>query len=102
MGFEPMTCGLRNRCSTTEPRWHALWEALYSRLVTNVVQHREKVKPNPCVPSALDATKSYGSSAYGVREPGLPRGKRGGTKQTAPETAKISFKQTVASTNVRC
>jgi len=32
----------------------------------------------------------------------LPRGKRGGTKQTAPETAKISFKQTVASTNVRC
>lgn len=21
MGFEPMTCGLRNRCSTTELRW---------------------------------------------------------------------------------
>ena len=23
MGFEPMTCGLRNRCSATEPRWQA-------------------------------------------------------------------------------
>ena len=36
-GFEPLTCGLRNRCSTTELRWR-FWSAAMTPLLLSASQ----------------------------------------------------------------